>query len=309
MSRQCGLVKHLLCSFLVLVLVAGCGGVSKHGDPPALSGTVTAGAPLADCTITVKDSNGVAVTGSTDAQGKFKIVLPAGLVPPLLLRVERGTGDYLYSAVAVAATARVNINSFTDLMVRTYYEAEGLDVDTTFDTLSASDPVLLSYEVELINEVENDVEEEEILLANAPQAVQDTILAEAGANVIEGIVEITVGDKTVYKVEWKESDKDVEMLVAADGKIIQKEKEVTIDDVPVPVKETILTEAGANEIKEIEVITQGDLTIYGAEWIENGKKIDLKVAPDGTIISKMSEEADEENGDNEENQQEGDYEG
>ena len=86
-------------------------------------------------------------------------------------------------------------------------------------------------------------------------------------------------------------------------------KEITLDKAPKAVQETILKVAGTNEVKDIEVITKGDETIYKAEWTENGKEIDLKVAPDGKIISKESEEADEENGKDEENEQEEENEG
>jgi uncharacterized membrane protein YkoI len=132
---------------------------------------------------------------------------------------------------------------------------------------------------------DEDEQESEIALDKAPKAVQETILKEAGKNKIEGIVEITAGDKKFYKVEWKENDKDVEMLLGEDGKIIKKEKEVTIDSVPAPVKETFTKKAGKNEFKEILEITENGKTIYEAEWGEKGKATEIIVTPEGKIVS------------------------
>jgi hypothetical protein len=92
----------------------------------------------------------------------------------------------------------------------------------------------------------------------------------------------------------------------------EQESAISLDKAPQAVQDTINKEAGADVVKDIDVITKGDETIYKAEWTENGKEIDLKVASDGKIISKQSDEADEEKGKNEkdeENEQEGDNEG
>jgi uncharacterized membrane protein YkoI len=140
------------------------------------------------------------------------------------------------------------------------------------------------------DEGKKEVKKEKIALDNAPKPVQETILKEAGKNEVKEVVKITEGDKTVYEAEWKEKEKSVEIVVSSDGKIVSKTKQITIDDVPKAVKETILKEAGKNEIKDVEVTTEGDKTTYEAEWTDNGKEVDLKVAPDGKVISKNTEE-------------------
>lgn len=140
------------------------------------------------------------------------------------------------------------------------------------------------------DEGKKELKEENIALDKAPKPVQETVLKEAGKNEVKAVVKITEGDKTVYEAEWEENDKSVEIVVSPDGKIVSVTRETTIDDVPKAVKETILKEAGSNsdKIKEVEVITEGDKTTYEAEWKDNGKEVDLKVAPDGKVISKES---------------------
>ncbi|MHC4982976.1 MAG: hypothetical protein ACYTF6_07390 [Planctomycetota bacterium] len=80
------------------------------------------------------------------------------------------------------------------------------------------------------------------------------------------------------------------------------EKTLTIDQVPAAVKATILKEAGNNEIKEIEEETEDGQTVYEAEWIADGKEVEIEVAPDGKLLEKEVEEdkdADEEDEDDE----------
>jgi uncharacterized membrane protein YkoI len=73
----------------------------------------------------------------------------------------------------------------------------------------------------------------------------------------------------------------------------EDEVKVTIDQVPEAVKATILREAGDNKIKEIEAETKDGKTVYEAEWIADGKEIEIKVAADGTILKKEVEDADD----------------
>lgn len=77
----------------------------------------------------------------------------------------------------------------------------------------------------------------------------------------------------------------------------KNEEKVTIDQVPAAVKATILKEAGDNKITEIEKETKDGKTIYEAEWIVGDKKIEIKVAEDGTLLSKKTEDADEDKDD------------
>jgi uncharacterized membrane protein YkoI len=71
-----------------------------------------------------------------------------------------------------------------------------------------------------------------------------------------------------------------------------KEREVTLDQVPRPVKRTILKQAGKNKIREIEEVTKGGRTIYEAEWVAEGKEIDIQVAANGKLLGKEVEKAE-----------------
>lgn len=74
------------------------------------------------------------------------------------------------------------------------------------------------------------------------------------------------------------------------------EKEVTIDQVPVAVKATILAEANGATIQEIEMETESGKTVYEAEVIIDGQEVDIVVAPDGTLLGKEIEDEDDDEG-------------
>ncbi|MHC4403535.1 MAG: PepSY-like domain-containing protein [Planctomycetota bacterium] len=78
----------------------------------------------------------------------------------------------------------------------------------------------------------------------------------------------------------------------------EQEREVTLKQVPPRVKATILREAGGNEIQEIEEVTRGDDRFYEAAWIKDGKEVEIKVAANGKLLGKETEEKEkEEDGD------------
>ena len=96
---------------------------------------------------------------------------------------------------------------------------------------------------------------------------------------------------------------------AADSKKKEKEqeKQVTLQQVPARVKTTILKEAGDNKIEEIEEVTQGKKKFYEAAWMKDGKEVEIKVAPNGKLLGKETEEAkgEDEDEDDEEDEDEG----
>ena len=73
----------------------------------------------------------------------------------------------------------------------------------------------------------------------------------------------------------------------------EQEREVTIDEVPAAVRDTILAEAGDNKIEEIEEETENGVVTYEAEWHEGGKEVEIKVAADGTLLKKEIDDDDD----------------
>jgi len=73
------------------------------------------------------------------------------------------------------------------------------------------------------------------------------------------------------------------------------EEQVTLDQVPAAVKATILKESAGGKITEIERETKNGKTIYEAEFLLDGKEVEIQVAPDGTLLGReMGDEDDDE---------------
>jgi hypothetical protein len=83
-------------------------------------------------------------------------------------------------------------------------------------------------------------------------------------------------------------------LGAASLALGDDDENVNLDDLPAAVKATILKEANGATIKEIEREKGKDgKIVYEAEWIENGKEVEITVAEDGTLLEREEEDADD----------------
>ncbi len=79
------------------------------------------------------------------------------------------------------------------------------------------------------------------------------------------------------------------------------EERVTLDQVPATVKAAILKAAAGAEIREIERETEDGKTVYEAEFVLGGKEIEVKIAADGSVLSREAE--DDDDGDDEDEEE------
>jgi hypothetical protein len=127
-------------------ITASAGGVTSSPDvlsvtavPTFVSGTASLGAPVAGAIVTLEDKAGNTVITTTDANGKYSLPT-AGLTPPFMIRVVTATasgsfpaGTTLYSVSADAlVSTTINTHVLTDLILRSYFSAQGVDPDTAF---------------------------------------------------------------------------------------------------------------------------------------------------------------------------------
>jgi len=66
----------------------------------------------------------------------------------------------------------------------------------------------------------------------------------------------------------------------------ESEEEISLAQCPAPVKATIEKEAKGGTIEEIEKETENGKVIYEAEIVVGGKAYEIRVAPDGKLLSK-----------------------
>jgi len=83
----------------------------------------------------------------------------------------------------------------------------------------------------------------------------------------------------------------------ATQQFLDNESEVSINQVPAAVKATLVAQANGGTIQEIEMDTEDGQTIYEAEVVINGVEVDVRIAADGTLLGKESEDEDDDEAD------------
>lgn len=93
-------------------------------------------------------------------------------------------------------------------------------------------------------------------------------------------------------------------IAATGGEKQEKERTVSLDQVPAKVKSTILKAAGDQPIKEVEEVTEDGKTYYEADWMQDGKEVEVKVAPNGKLLGREKDEEKEEGKEEDDDQDE-----
>lgn len=93
------------------------------------AGTAAEGAPIVGGVVSLVDKNGQVAAGGSDAAGHFDIPV-AGLTGPFLLKVEDPQGETLYGVSPGPGV--VNIDPYTDLLVRDWYALRSSDPAAAF---------------------------------------------------------------------------------------------------------------------------------------------------------------------------------
>jgi hypothetical protein len=66
-------------------------------------------------------------------------------------------------------------------------------------------------------------------------------------------------------------------------------EDVTMDQLPEPVRRTIQEEIGSAQIGEIERDREGDRTYYEVEFVENGRRFELDIAANGQVLRRHAD--------------------
>lgn len=128
-----------------------------------------------------------------------------------------------------------------------------------------------------------------------PDVVKAAIKASYPGAEIEEVEKEYEGVK-VYEVELEQNEKEMEVTFAKDGTIVEVETEVSMESLPKAVAKAITEAAKGAKIKEVEkeviyavvklVKLDTPKTVYEAKIIKNGKKCEIEVAADGTVLEK-----------------------
>ena len=137
----------------------------------------------------------------------------------------------------------------------------------------------------------------DISFDEVPEAIQKIALREIGDVPIRDVDREREDGETVYDIEAKNDKIDIELEIAADGTLREKDitEEITFSELPIPVQDTVRQQVGTLKISDVERKTelgmsivgnrlQTETTYYDVEAEEFGVDIDLEIAPDGRLL-------------------------
>ena len=92
-------------------------------------GTATMGRAFAGALVSLNDSSGQMQTTVTDTQGRFQLAV-SGMQAPYILKLTDNQGHVLFSLSNAAGVT--NVDPFTDVIARLWYQAHGSSVQAAF---------------------------------------------------------------------------------------------------------------------------------------------------------------------------------
>ena len=117
----------------------------------------------------------------------------------------------------------------------------------------------------------------------------------------------------VYEVELKQGEREFEVTVAPNGTVIEVESEISVEELPDPVKAALRRAAQGAKIEEVsKEVTEWVVTLkkldkpqvsYEAEVVKNGREIELAFAADGKPLQEEDDEDDDKDEDEDEDEE------
>jgi uncharacterized membrane protein YkoI len=125
-------------------------------------------------------------------------------------------------------------------------------------------------------------QEKKIKRSDLPPAVEKTVVAESAGATIKGFNEEKEKGQTFYEAEMTVNGHSKDVLIDANGTVVEVEEEVAFESLSPEVKAGLQAKAGKGKISKVESLTKkGKLVAYEAKVNTGGKKSEVQVAPDG----------------------------
>jgi hypothetical protein len=125
-------------------------------------------------------------------------------------------------------------------------------------------------------------QEKKIKRSDLPPAVEKTVAAQSEGATIKGFSTEKEKGETFYEAEMMVNGHSKDVLIAADGTVVEVEEQVVLDSLSADVKAGLQAKAGKGKILKVESLTKkGTLVAYEAQVETNGKKSEVQVGPDG----------------------------
>jgi hypothetical protein len=118
--------------------------------------------------------------------------------------------------------------------------------------------------------------------SDLPPAVEKAVVEQSKGGSIRGFEEEKQGGQTLYEVKLMANGRKKNVLMAADGTVVEVEEEIPAESLSAAVREGLQAKAANGQVVKVKTITKkGKLVAYEAKVMTNGKKSEIQVGPDG----------------------------
>ena len=125
-------------------------------------------------------------------------------------------------------------------------------------------------------------QEKKIKRSDLPPAVEKTVAAQSAGATVKGFSKENENGQTYYEAEMVINGHSKDILIDANGAIVEVEEEVAMNALPPEVKSGLQAKAGEGKLVKVESITKKDkLVAYEAQVTKDGKKSEIQVGPGG----------------------------
>jgi hypothetical protein len=125
-------------------------------------------------------------------------------------------------------------------------------------------------------------QEKKIKRSDLPPAVEKTVAAQSAGATVKGFSKENEKGQTYYEAEMIVNGHSKDILIDANGAIVEVEEEVAMDALPADVRAGLQAKAGEGKLGKVETITKKDkLVAYEAKVTKDGKRSEIQVGPDG----------------------------
>jgi hypothetical protein len=129
-------------------------------------------------------------------------------------------------------------------------------------------------------------QEKKIQRTDLPPAVEKTVAAQSQGATIKGFSKEKEKGQTLYEAEMTVGGHSRDVLMNANGEVVEIEEQVQLDSLPAAVKQRLEAKAGAGKIVKVESLSKHDkLVAYEAVVQTGGKKKEIQVGPDGEPLA------------------------
>ena len=119
-------------------------------------------------------------------------------------------------------------------------------------------------------------------MKDLPQSVQVTVREQSRGAVVRGLSIETEKGQTFYEASLKVKGRNRDVLIDANGNVVEIEDQVTLASLPPAARAEIVKQAGKGRILTVESITKNNAVVaYEAHVKTAGKISEIKVDPDG----------------------------